>query len=1111
MIKKTITLILVFAVLTSSIPAFASQSDVDTFLLENGYDYPSVIPIAGHPRVFVTGNDIAKIRENLNHSQNVSMYNAVVSKSKIYCNGILSKKADNAITNFNSSYVEIMESCALLYLIEGKTDLGQKAITIAKNLLNTLENKPNTDQATRLGGNVIFSASLVYDWCYPLLSDTDKSEIISNILNLASLMEIGWPPKKGGDVLGHTSEAQLYKDLLAAGIAVYNENPDIYNIVAAKLLSGMIPSREYSYNSYFFTEGVSYGSFRYVFELMCSYLFKGIGYKAFSDKQKNPAYGMLLSRRPDGKYFSTGDDVTKYINSYDRTYCSTYFLAGNLYKDSLIKGEYYKAMKGYTPSTYGIADISPVLYLTLNDVTVDSDYSERELPLSFAGYGDANAMICRTSDTEGKESNNMVVRLNMPEYNYGNHQHMDTGHFDIYYKGNLAIDSGIYESAPFNDAAGDPVTSLAYASKHDMNYHKRTVAHNSMLVIDPGEKVQSVYTTHADGGQRLIHGSGYEPKFLSDIAKEENKVSEIISSDITNYSYSYLRGNLTTAYSDKVADYSRSFLFINFNDEAYPGALIVLDNITSKSAEFEKKWLLHTENEPVVKNNVTTAINNKGKLTNNILLPLNADIEKVGGDGNEFVSGGINFKAVPKGANHEAGKYRIEVTPTEEKTKDIFLNVLTVSDYDADTDSISPELISDDNSFSVVKIKDKVCYMAKEDELYSGDLFIKADKNYEYIFTGLEIGKWMLKDSSGNIISESESFSGRNTFSLKGYSGEYTLTHLEKCEIFKNSYVIKNNILYLPADKLIGKLDPYASKITKSEYKSEVNHIKYFKFDGSLTVNDVKVETCGKSYVSDGVLYVPAEDTAKAMGYYLTYDKDTLSVFISKKLAGNKNNITTIQNLKTKYDMLSKKHSVSLDVCFSEELKNNYSENAVLVVAGDKQGIIKNFLDFAIDGNTVKKYPYYIGTADVSNNKAHFEFKLSIPDESELHELEFLVLSSQSGKNNFKLKNTPAPQMFGSLFKTNHGHYAFATVYENPGDTVEEFGLVFSKTQKSPQIGEQDSIKLQSLFDYNKKGQFGIFMLFKNISQYNIRPYAIYKNADNNNYTVYGDSLQVNE
>ena len=64
MIKKTITLILVFAVLTSSIPAFASQSDVDTFLLENGYDYPSVIPIAGHPRVFVTGNDIAKIREN---------------------------------------------------------------------------------------------------------------------------------------------------------------------------------------------------------------------------------------------------------------------------------------------------------------------------------------------------------------------------------------------------------------------------------------------------------------------------------------------------------------------------------------------------------------------------------------------------------------------------------------------------------------------------------------------------------------------------------------------------------------------------------------------------------------------------------------------------------------------------------------------------------------------------------------------------------------------------------------------------------------------------------------------------------------------------------------
>ena len=72
------------------------------------------------------------------------------------------------------------------------------------------------------------------------------------------------------------------------------------------------------------------------------------------------------------------------------------------------------------------------------------------------------------------------------------HQHMDRGHFTIYHRGHLAIDSG----ADYTESE----------SPHYINYYRRTVAHNTMLIFDPKEHFfwsENLLEAANDGGQRM--------------------------------------------------------------------------------------------------------------------------------------------------------------------------------------------------------------------------------------------------------------------------------------------------------------------------------------------------------------------------------------------------------------------------------------------------------------------------------------------------------------------------------------------------------------------------------------------------------------------------------
>jgi heparin/heparan-sulfate lyase len=160
--------------------------------------------------------------------------------------------------------------------------------------------------------------------------------------------------------------------------------------------------------------------------------------------------------------------------------------------------------------------------------------------------------------------------------------------------------------------------------------------------------------------------------------------------------------------------------------------------VRSSNPAYEKRWLLHTAAEPTVNSDEFYTDHWGGRLFCKTLFPENAELKKIGGPGKQFWSDGRNW-ALPEltpddwnynnmkwlDNDHELfGQWRIEVSPVESNTDDIFLHLLQVGDT---------SLYSMDNS-TAVKMDDLV-----------GVSFSHEKKKYEVMF--------FIKDKPGGRIS----------------------------------------------------------------------------------------------------------------------------------------------------------------------------------------------------------------------------------------------------------------------------------------------------------------------------------------------------------------------
>ncbi len=116
---------------------------------------------------------------------------------------------------------------------------------------------------TRETGAAIYTeAALVYDWCYALCTPADRSDPASPHDASRRRDGVRLAPFKGLIVNGHGNEAMINRDLLAMGIALYDEDPVPYRYCAYRLPKELVLMRRFEYQSPRHNQGVSYATYR---------------------------------------------------------------------------------------------------------------------------------------------------------------------------------------------------------------------------------------------------------------------------------------------------------------------------------------------------------------------------------------------------------------------------------------------------------------------------------------------------------------------------------------------------------------------------------------------------------------------------------------------------------------------------------------------------------------------------------------------------------------------------------------------------------------------------------------------------------------------------------
>jgi Heparinase II/III-like protein len=364
-----------------------------------------------------------------------------------------------------------------------------------------------------------------------------------------------------------------------------------------------------------------------------------------------------------------------------------------------------------------------------------ADSTEAEIPRThfFRGIGH---LIMR----DGFGPDSTWIEFNSGPY-LAKHDHLDQNHFVIYHKGYLATESG----ADYTDTE----------SPHYLNYYRRTIAHNSMLVYKTGEKffwAENLWQAANDGGQRM-DSSRYWNTVRSRADFERTRdLWDTGRMEITDYSpgvYNYARGNATRAYqSSKMEHFTRE---VAYTPES--NIMIVFDRVRTTDPSYKKVWLLHGVGKPVfgmsqkgrdVGQGGTVYLDaasftyqdGGGRLRVHSLLPREREVVARGGPGWEFWTPGDEFGGAwgtgknwpldpPAGGPLPTDPYlrkmwktfwgedfekllpsntravvpaawRVEVTPTKPAKEDLFLHVFEIGDKD-DPRSPRVELVDGSN------------------------------------------------------------------------------------------------------------------------------------------------------------------------------------------------------------------------------------------------------------------------------------------------------------------------------------------------------------------------------------------------------------------------------
>ncbi len=602
-------------------------------MLNSPYPSPPILPPPEHPRLMLRQKDLRRVRENLNDPSSPA-----AGFFRELCE--FPVKGEGANPQFGTYHLKeylAVEAKALRALLENDEACGRAVIADLMLLLRTVHYN-DTIMLARFSGHLIFIAAEVYDWCYYWLTENEHTEIVDACEKLAAeYFEMGYPPVKQSAISGHGTEAQLLRDLISLGIAAYDERPDIYNLCAGRLFGEYLPVFEKVFAGEFHPQGPSYGAYRHVGTMWFGLLIYAMsGQKVLPPCAENLAYSFLYLTRSDGEMLRLGDDCNETKAEYSRKnpfgvplFLTAAYTGNRLFYEAarrqmhpsyLLPSRY--GVDYYREGSYGEGLMSPAVYLIWDGLTPLRDTP----PLPEARYFGFPVGCTVYNDGE------RLVLMKIGELWGANHDHLDTGCFQIWDGEPLATDSGVYD---------------AYHTPHRMNYYIHTLAHNCLLVGGRGtrfpygleEPEDPAHWFRAYGMAKVTyHG-------------EADGVYEI-------------EGDLTQAYSETCDLVTRRMRWEPGRGER--GVFTVHDVVIPKK-EDTVTFLLHCQREPEICGNAVTLPGKKRKLVCRVKSPAEVRIVPITGPGRQFEADGVNY--APRVHTAEEGVGRVEIEARGERVE----------------------------------------------------------------------------------------------------------------------------------------------------------------------------------------------------------------------------------------------------------------------------------------------------------------------------------------------------------------------------------------------------------------------------------------------------------
>lgn len=240
------------------------------------------------------------------------------------------------------------------------------------------------------------------------------------------------------------------------------------------------------------------------------------------------------------------------------------------------------------------------------------------------------------------------------------HRHFDALNFVIHHRGFLALDSGTRYKEFDN-------------GEHLANYYAQTVAHNCVVIHQPDEPIARYW------GGKVVHNHG----------GQHHQLGSELRAFSTSDRYSYVAGDATACYQhngktrdgkaalpQKTTHVTRQMVFL------MPNHFVIFDRVHATDPSYRKDWLFHTALEPQISGREFRADHEQGRLFCRTLLPEDAAVTKVGGEGKQFWASGRNWDIDRGKLKPEQiammGQWRVEVTPGAARNDDLFLHVIEV-------------------------------------------------------------------------------------------------------------------------------------------------------------------------------------------------------------------------------------------------------------------------------------------------------------------------------------------------------------------------------------------------------------------------------------------------